>query len=128
MPEPDGPATQLAPAGNPALSPSSTTFPSRRRVTRSRSKSTARLSRGAGTYRTSISSLNGKAMGLMVDPADNTLYATTYTFDSNLYRVDPATGVATAVGPVGIPYPHGGDFVLSAVARRRRRALAASRT
>jgi hypothetical protein len=65
---------------------------------------------GAGTYRTAISGLSTNAMGLMVDPSDNALYATTFEASSNLYRLDPNTGLAALVGSVGIPYPHGGDF------------------
>ncbi|MCU0963102.1 MAG: S8 family serine peptidase, partial [Pirellulaceae bacterium] len=65
---------------------------------------------GAGTFRSRIVGLNGLAMGLMVDPSDNSLYVTTYTADSNLYRVDPSTGSTELIGPVGIVFPHGGDF------------------
>src|SRR5262249_39908214 len=65
---------------------------------------------GVGTFRTYIYGLNGYPMGLMVDPTDNVMYATTYTSSSILYSVDPATGSSLAVGPVGVPYPHGGDF------------------
>src|SRR5262249_3189492 len=60
---------------------------------------------GAGMYRTGISGLNGQAMGLMVDPSDNSLYVTTYTSSSNLYHLDPTTGIATPIGSVGIPFP-----------------------
>src|SRR5262249_41556130 len=42
---------------------------------------------GAGTFHNYISGLNGMPMGLMVDPSDDTMYATTYTFDSAFYRV-----------------------------------------
>ncbi len=66
---------------------------------------------GIGTYRTYIYGLNANPMGLMVDPADNSMYVTTFAYDSNLYHLDPSTGNSALVGPVGITYPHGGDFV-----------------
>ena len=66
---------------------------------------------GIGTYRTSIYGLNAYPMGLMVDPADNSMYVTTYSSAANFYRLDPTTGNSVLVGPVGISYPHGGDFV-----------------
>ncbi len=48
--------------------------------------------------------------GLMVDPLDGVMYATNYDYSANLYRVDPISGMSERVGPVGVPYPRGGDF------------------
>lgn len=66
---------------------------------------------GASQFQSTITGVNGAVMGLMVNPEDNTFYATSWSSNSPLYRVDPNTGLATAVGPaIGVPFPHGGDF------------------
>ena len=68
---------------------------------------------GQGTFQSVISGVNGAVMGLMIDPVDNAMYATTYTTNSPLYRVNPTTGAATQIGAgLGVPVPHGGDFLL----------------
>ncbi len=54
-------------------------------------------------------------MGIMFD-ANDTLFATEFAEDpsSDLFILDPSTGVATLVGNTGIDYLHGGDIYIPA--------------
>ncbi len=67
---------------------------------------------GAGTSVCTTLTLDVWYMGLMVDPANNIMYATSYADPSYFYQINPATCAATQIGTgLGIPLPHGGDIL-----------------
>jgi hypothetical protein len=48
-------------------------------------------------------------MGITFAP-DGRLFATTYEAESMLYRIDPASGIATMVGETGVGFVHSAEF------------------
>ena len=65
---------------------------------------------GAPTFKVSMIGVQD-IMGIMFGSND-TLYATDYRPNGNLYTINKATGVATLVGATSLNSPHGGDIYL----------------
>jgi hypothetical protein len=57
-----------------------------------------------------MTGLADMTMSIEVD-ASNTFYVATFSFPSQLYRLDPITGATTLIGTnLGVNFVHGGDF------------------